>query len=511
MSDRKIRILILVLCIGGSVLAGISSRYDFSRTRDGHDPATEWAGLRELIVGTPTGSQSDGSTDTVKQRRAEGKEITWQLSRPLRHPLTFLKELVGKAYRALRKPLGAAESTTPQPASATGRAPIASSGPDSAGHGPKDVDGEPSVENSGARYRTKTPEESKVEQLVDTTFRRYFRSYRIAGKSLTLRMPFGLNDERQSGPGYSQVFYLGGKGTPEQLWPYIDSVLASQEFAEYVNAIISPGNKVILLELERRVYSLSRDQDLFESLRRGSYLGTPTRIFVRRNTTELSEADVYNYLYAVASVGVDCSGFTFNIHDSIARAYGKDINTMLGERWGITPGQVGSRVGLWFYDPANGYTETLDDRIENLRPADIILFRGSDGRLKHSAVIQSIDWEKGLIRYVQCTDWAVEPERGVHQSEILFDPSRPQVSLKHYSVIWTQQVRPPFDGELEPRDWLTDRDRYAWYPAAGGSLIVRLQYLAATFQKREPLFYANADRGLESSHGGTPEALHSTP
>jgi len=493
MSDGKIRILILVLCIGGSVLAGISSRYNFSRTRDGHDPTTEWAGLRELIVGTPAGSPSDGSTDTVKQRRADGKEITWQLSRLLRHPLTFLKELVGKASRALRKPLGAAESMLPQPVSATGGVPIASSGPDSAGHGPKDVDGEPCVETSRPRYRTKTPEESKVEQLIQTTFRKYFSTYRIAGKSLTLRMPFGLNDERQGGPGYSQVFYLGGKGTPEQLWPHIDSVLASQEFAAYVNAIISPGNKVILFELERQAYSLSGDQDLFESLRRGSYLGTPTRILVYRNTTELAEADVYNYLYAVASVGVDCSGFTFHIHDSIAQAYGMDMSKMLGEKWRISPGQVGRRVGLWFYDPASGYTETLDDRIENLRPADIILFRGSDGRLKHSAVIQSIDWEKGLIRYVQCTDWAVEPERGVHQSEILFDPSRPQVSLKHYSVIWTQQVRPPFGGELEPRDWLTDRDRYAWYPEAGGSLIVRLQYLAAIFQKREPLFYSNPD------------------
>jgi hypothetical protein len=93
---------------------------------------------------------------------------------------------------------------------------------------------------------------------------------------------------------------------------------------------------------------------------------------------------------------------------------------------------------------------------------------------------------------VQCTDWAVEAERGVHRSVILFDPSRPEVSLRHYSVIWKQQVQPPFDGETEPRDWLTDRDRYAWYPEAGGSLVVRLQYLAEAFENREPLFYSNS-------------------
>ena len=461
MSDGKIRILILVLCIGGAVLAGISPDYDHSDTRDGRKSPTER--FRALLFGTSIGGS------------------------------------------------GSAESLTPQRASAGGEQPRSAGAPGSPVQRPKPVDGARSVESPRSLYRTKTAEEVKVEQLIESAFRRYFRSVRVAGKSLTLRMPFGLNYERVGHPGYSQVFYLHGKGTPEQLWPYIDAILASEQFAEYTNAITGPGEKVILFDLERRGYSLSRDQDLIESLKRGPYPGTPTRIFVLRNAAELTEADVYNYLYAVASVGVDCSGFTLYILDSLARAYGMDISTMLSERWGINSSQVADRVGLWFFDPAGGYTENLDDRIENLKPADIILFRGSDGGLKHTAVIQSIDWEKGLIRYVQCTDWAIEPERGAHQSVILFDPLRPQVSLKHYSVIWTQKVRPPFDGELEPRDWLTDRDRYAWYPAAGGSLIVRLQYLAAIFKKEEPLFYANPDRGLESPPGATPEALHPVP
>jgi hypothetical protein len=66
------------------------------------------------------------------------------------------------------------------------------------------------------------------------------------------------------------------------------------------------------------------------------------------------------------------------------------------------------------------------------------------------------------------------------------------VSLRHYSVIWKQEVRPPFDGETEPKDWLTDRDRYAWYPEGGGSLVVRLRSLAAVFETREPRFFSNS-------------------
>ena len=84
-----------------------------------------------------------------------------------------------------------------------------------------------------------------MEQLIEATFRSYFRSYRIHGKSLTVRMPFGLNYEREGEPGYSQLFYLNGKGTPEQLWPYIDSVLASEQFAEYANALAAPSWKIL--------------------------------------------------------------------------------------------------------------------------------------------------------------------------------------------------------------------------------------------------------------------------
>jgi hypothetical protein len=441
MWEGKIRIFILGLCIVGAALAGLSSQDDSSDTGGGLGSIVN-STFRALVAGVRTGWR--GHTDTPPQPAMQAIERVYAAER-----------LVTDAAR------------------------------------PDHNNGSLFAERPGSRYRSKLPEERKVEQIIENTFHRYFKSYGISGRSLTLRMPFGLNYEREGSPGYSQIFYLGGKGTPDQLWPHIDSILASEPFANYVDGVTSPGDKVVVFELERKAYSLSQDRELLESLRRGSVQGTPTRLFVAKSGSELSESDVYNYLYAVASVGVDCSGFTFYIHDSVTQAYGTSASKMLAERWRIRPDQVAHRVGLWFYDPASGYTEKIEDRIEDLRPGDVILFRGSDGTLKHSAVIQSIDPEKGLLRYVQSTDWAVESDRGVHQSVIVFDPERPQVSLGHYSVIWKQQVRPPFDGELEPRDWLTDRDRYAWYTAGGGSLVVRLQYLASRLQTAEPRFYAN--------------------
>ena len=182
------------------------------------------------------------------------------------------------------------------------------------------------------------------------------------------------------------------------------------------------------------------------------------------------------------------------VHQSVARACGADLERELAAAWRVRPSQIRYRVGMWFYDPASGYTQPVSDRIEDLRPADLLLFEGSDGSFKHSAVIQSVDFEQGLIRYVQSTDWAAQSERGVHQSLIRFDPAHTEVDLRHYSVRWLQQVRPPFEGELEPRDWLDDGDRYLWYMDAGGSRVVRLTALADELQEREPGFYTNLYR-----------------
>ena len=340
-----------------------------------------------------------------------------------------------------------------------------------------------------SQHRAKTGEELRAESLIETAFQEYFRDFMIAGRSLIVRMPFALNGEREDGRGYSQDFHLDGKGTPARLWPYIDSALSSKGFARYAAQVASPGEKVIVFSLPRRAYQVSSGQSLLEAVNGDAYPGTPTRIFVRRQGGELSEADVYNYLYAVAVVGVDCSGFTYHILESVASGYGLELDRALAKSLRARPREVRKRIGMWFFDPAQGYTERVGDRIEDLRPADLLLFRGRDGAFKHSAVIQSIDLENGIIRYVQSTDWASEAERGVHLSTIRFDPSRTGESLDHYSVRWLQQVRPPFAGEQEPRNWRSDRDRYLWYTEAGGSMVVRLRLLVSTLLAADSRFY----------------------
>ena len=475
------------------------------------------------------GAQDPQGTGLLRPR-PPAAEPAGPPDRPARQGASRLSELAEQAYRSLRAiPLAVAP---PEADAAGGSSRAGLPAPDGRVAVPVGTYGQLEGETGGlgseapetdrqsalrsvvasalrVRHRIKSPEELQVEAEIESVYREYFREYSIGGNTITVRMPFGLNGEREGGRGYSQSFYLGGKGTPRELWPQVDSVFTSRRFADYLEALNEPSEKVIILDLERRSYGVSRDPELTRSLSAGpssSYPGSPTRIFVYRSTPGASAADLYNYLYAVAAVGVDCSGLVYHVHRTIALARGLDLDRQLAGIWRIRPGQVRYRIGLWFYDPAAGFTETVDDRIENLRPADILLFEGSDGSFKHSAVIQSIDFEKGLIRYVQATDWALQPERGVHESLVRFDPARPEVDLRHYSVRWLQQVRPPFDGEIEPRDWLDDGDRYLWYMDAGGSRVVRLKSLAAVFTGREPRFYANLyrDEGTTEENAAAP-------
>jgi hypothetical protein len=117
-----------------------------------------------------------------------------------------------------------------------------------------------------------------------------------------------------------------------------------------------------------------------------------------------------------------------------------------------------------------------------LRPADILLFRGADGGIVHSAIIQSVDLGAGLIRYLQSTDEAPPAERGAHESFIRFDPEHPELSLKDPSVVWTQKRYPPFSGE-GPSPFSDDGQRYRAYPELGGGRVVRLRALTAITEK----------------------------
>jgi hypothetical protein len=139
-------------------------------------------------------------------------------------------------------------------------------------------------------------------------------------------------------------------------------------------------------------------------------------------------------------------------------------------------------VGTAFFNSRSSHIITVQDSIKNLRPADIILFRGSDGAMAHSAVIQSVDMKRGLIRYVQCTDEAPLNERGVHESFIRFNPLKPDTSLRDTGINWTQQRQAPFPGE-KASPFSDDGERYRAFGELGGGRVVRLRLLVPVIER----------------------------
>jgi hypothetical protein len=139
-------------------------------------------------------------------------------------------------------------------------------------------------------------------------------------------------------------------------------------------------------------------------------------------------------------------------------------------------------VGTAFFNSKSSQITAVKDEIASLRPADIILFRGADGGMAHSAIIQSIDFSRGIIRYLQCTDEAPLRERGVHESFIYFDPAKPNVSLSDGGLNWTQKRYAPFPGEKDS-PFSDDGERYRAFGELGGGRVVRLQALGPVIER----------------------------
>jgi hypothetical protein len=344
-------------------------------------------------------------------------------------------------------------------------------------------------------FRVKTRVEIDLERVIDEAYRSCIRTRTVAGADLVLRIPFGQAGERRGSPGFDQQIFLGGKGDPEEIWAEIDKILASDEFAAYVALLERPGDKTAVFDLEQWRVSVFFDSTLNDQLRDGPYPGTRTRVYVLKTGSRISATDVYDFLYCIGAVGLDCSGFIYNVQKAIAAAFGRELQEATAAALGIGADRVRPIIGLWFFDPGSSFSDTVEDRIENLRPGDVILFRGRvPGRgvwFRHSAVIGSVDFDSGLIRYLQCTDWATPAQRGVHDSWIRFDPARPQVSLSDPSLEWLQTIEPAFVGETPLRYWKNDGHRYRSYQEEGGSLIVRLKMIQALLQAAEPHFYEN--------------------
>ena len=311
---------------------------------------------------------------------------------------------------------------------------------------------------------------SAIAEALDACY----RDIEFDGISYALRIPFGENGERRDDEGYSQIVFGGGKADPARLWEAVEGLLDSEDFRRYADELGKPGSKTLVFELAARRWRVDLDASLADRIRAGDYPGDRSTVYVLHERSGLDPSSIYDYLYCVGSLGLDCAGFVWSVERSVGRALGLDLDASFAADYGKTAAEWPLWAGIWLFDPANGRCRDVGDRFADLKPGDIILFRGREGAFRHSAVIASIDRGQGLLRYAQCTDWAPRAERGVHESLIRFDPRDPEARLGDESSVWTQKILPAFEGEPGLVYWRTDGDRWRCRWERGVSLVVRL-------------------------------------
>ena len=316
-----------------------------------------------------------------------------------------------------------------------------------------------------------------IEGVIEEAYRLCFKTRILGGKVMNLRMPFAQNNERDKLTETEWGFLEGGKGDPLYLWDRINEILDTPDFALYTRTLSDGREKVIIFDLPGQSWSASRELYDIAGMKAGTYRGLPHRPYVLVSGRGLEETDVYNYLYCVGLAGMDCSGFVWHVLSYVAKWKGFDLGQRLGGVLGVQSGENPSRyAGTVFFNSQSSHLIPVNDEIRSLKPADIILFRGKDGNIAHSAIIQSIDFKTGIIRYLQNTDEAPPAERGAHESFIRFDPGRPGTSLGDPSLFWSQKRYPVFRGEI-PGAFSDDGERYRAYPELGGGRVVRLRLL----------------------------------
>jgi len=322
-----------------------------------------------------------------------------------------------------------------------------------------------------------------VERVIEEAFRACFKTRIIGGKVMNLRMPFAENNERDLLSETGWEFLGGGKGNPDMLWPAIEEILNSEAFDQYVRALSDGREKVMIFDIPGQSWQSSLDLFDIARMKAGSYRGLPHRPYVFAAGNGIEETDVYNYLYCIGLAGMDCSGFVWHVLTYVARQGGLDLGRALSRSLGVRRGEDPAwYVGTSFFNSRTAQIIAVQDSIKNLRPADIILFRGTDGSMAHSAIIQSIDLKQGVIRYLQSTDEAPLRERGVHESFIHFDPANTEISLSDPALNWTQQRQAPFPGE-KPSPFSDDGRRYRAFSELGGGKVVRLRLLIPIIEK----------------------------
>ncbi|MCL1993125.1 MAG: peptidoglycan endopeptidase [Spirochaetes bacterium] len=316
-----------------------------------------------------------------------------------------------------------------------------------------------------------------IERVIEEFFRENFRTKIIGGRVMNVRMPFAMNHERDMLSGTSWTQVGDGKASPQVLWPIIEDILATEDFQEFVRVLSSGREKVIIFDLATQTWSSTTDIFYVAGMRAGFYRGLPHRPHVLVSGRGILESDVYNYLYSIGRVGIDCSGFVWHALAHIGRQGGINLGNILRPYMGLASGvDPALFAGTAFFNSNNRQIMPVEDSIRNLRPADVMLFRGQNGDMAHAALIQSIDFERGIIRYIQSTDEAPQQERGVHDSFIYFDPANPDISLRDPSLVWSKQRFSPFVGERDS-PFADDGERFRAFDDLGGSRVVRLRTL----------------------------------
>lgn len=319
---------------------------------------------------------------------------------------------------------------------------------------------------------------SGVEGVIEQAYRDCFRTYIIDGRVFTVRMPFAQNNERAELANGELSVQGGGKADPQILWTEIDGLLASDDFKNYVETLADGKEKAVIFDLSEQSWSTTNDLFNLARIKAGAYPGLPHRPFILTHGEGIEASDIYNYIYSIGRLGMDCSGFVWHVLSSIAREGGLDLARTLRKSLRAPQASVASLYfGTWYFKAANKEFIKIKDQIRNLQPGDVILFSGEDGAAVHSAVIQSIDRVAGTIRYLQSTDEAPMGDRGVHESTIQFDPAKPETSLKDPVLDWSQLRLSPFYGE-KPSAFRDDGERYRAFPEVGGGSVLRLKALA---------------------------------
>ncbi|MDR2052885.1 MAG: peptidoglycan endopeptidase, partial [Treponema sp.] len=287
-----------------------------------------------------------------------------------------------------------------------------------------------------------------VESVIEEAYREGFKTVIIGGRVMNLRVPFAENNERSGLIDQGWEILGGGKADPRYLWEVIGEIFRTEDFLNYTKTLMDGREKVIIFDIPAKTWSASFDLFDIARMKAGAYRGLPHRPCVLVSGSGIQESDVYNYLYCVGWVGMDCSGFVWHVLSYLARKGGVDLGRSLRRSIGNPRGRDPSwYVGTKFFNSPGREFITIKDEIRNLKPADVLLFRGEDGSMAHSAVIQSVNLSTGVIRYLQSTDEAPLAERGIHESFITFDPDHPELSLADPSVSWNQARYPPFPGE----------------------------------------------------------------